>query len=94
MPKKRLPAIVDRTVREYVAKGRAGIRWDGVVEKASKDIGGNQEDVMSAGKFGRYKLEVEEMTERRERSALRNKVSSEKHLQIYGGLSEGRGMKT
>ena len=26
--------------------------------------------------------------------ALRNKVKSEKHLEIYGGLSKGIGMKT
>ena len=31
-PKKRLPAIVDRAVWEKVTKGRAGTRWDGVVE--------------------------------------------------------------
>ena len=84
MPKKRLPAIVDRAVWEKVTKGRAGIRWDGVVEKVWKDIGGNQEEMMSAGKFGRYKAEVEERIERRERLALRNKVESEKHLEIYG----------
>ena len=34
MPKKRLPAIADRAVREKVTKGRAGIRWDSVVEKS------------------------------------------------------------
>ena len=75
-------------------KGRAGIRWDSVVEKVWKDIGGNQEEVMSAGKFGKYKAEVEETIERRERLALRNKVESEKHLEIYGRLREGIGMKT
>ena len=30
------------------------MRWDGVVEEAWKDVGGNQEEVVSAGKFGRY----------------------------------------
>ena len=60
MPKKRLPAIVDRAVWEKVTKGRVGIRWDSVVEKVWKDIEGNQEEVMSAGKFGKYKAEVEE----------------------------------
>ena len=89
-----MPAIVDRAVWEKVTKGRAGIGWDGVVEKVWKDIGGNQEEVMSAGKFGRYKAEVEEIIKRRERPALRNKVESGKHLEIYGGLSEGIGMKT
>ena len=45
MPKKGLPAIAKRTVWEKVTKGRAGIRWDSVVEKVWKDIGGNQEDI-------------------------------------------------
>ena len=49
---------------------------------------------MSAGKFGRYKTEAEERIERRGRRAIRNKVDSEKHLKIHGGLSEGMGMKT
>ena len=56
-----MPAIVDRAVWEKVTNGRAGIRWDGVVEKLWKGIGGNHEEVMSAGKFGRYKAEVKEM---------------------------------
>ena len=70
------------------------IKWDRVVEKVRKDIGGNQEEVMSAGTFGRYKAEVEGMIEIRERLALRNKVESEKHLEIHGGLREGTGTKT
>ena len=37
MPEKRLPAIVDRAVWEKTTKGRAGIRWDNVVEKIWKD---------------------------------------------------------
>ena len=49
---------------------------------------------MSADKCGRYKGGVEEMIERRERLALRNKVKSEKHLEIYGGVSEGTEMKS
>ena len=82
MPKKRLPAIADRAVWNKVTKGRAGIRWDSVVEKVWRDIGGNQEDLMSAGKFGRCKAEeVEKRIERRERLALRNKVESRKHLE-------------
>ena len=67
MPKERLPAIiVDRAVWEKVSKGRARIRWDSVVEKVWKNIGGNQEDLMSAGKFGKYKAQVEERIGRRE----------------------------
>ena len=33
VPEERLPAIVDRAVWEKITKGRAGIRWDNVVEK-------------------------------------------------------------
>ena len=33
MPKKRPPAIADRAVWNKVTKGRAGKRWDSVVEK-------------------------------------------------------------
>ena len=49
---------------------------------------------MSAGKFGWYKVEVEERIERRERIALRNEVESEKHLGVCVGLREGIEMKT
>ena len=96
MPKKRLPAIVGRAVLwGKVTKGRTGIiRWDSAVEKVWKDVGGNQEEVASAGEYGKYKAEVEEMIERRERLALQNKVESEKHLEIYGGLRERTGMET
>ena len=54
MPQKRLPAIADRAVWEKLTKGRAGIRWDSVVEKAWKDIGRNQE-ILSIEKFAGYK---------------------------------------
>ena len=47
MPKKRLPAIADRAVWERVTKGRAELRWRSVVEKVWKDIGGNQEEILS-----------------------------------------------
>ena len=80
MPQKRLPAIVDRAVWEKETKGRAGITWNSVVEKVWKDIGGNQKEVMSVENFGRYKAEVEENMERRQRLALRNGVKSEKRL--------------
>ena len=52
MPRKRLPAIADRAVRERGTKGRAGIRWDGVVDKAWKETGRNQEDILLMEKFG------------------------------------------
>ena len=60
MPEKRSPAIVDRAVREKTTKGRAGMRWDNVVDKIWKDLGGDQEEILSTEKFGRYKIEVKE----------------------------------
>ena len=36
MPKKRVPVIVDRAVCERVTTGRAGKRWDSVVEKGGR----------------------------------------------------------
>ena len=44
--------MVDKAVSEKVTKERAGIRWDSVVEKVRENIGGNQEEVMSAGSLG------------------------------------------
>ena len=81
---KRLPAIADKAAWEKIAKGRAGIRWDNVVEQIWKDLG-DREEVLSLGKFGGYKPEVKEIIEERERLALRNKVKEEKHLELYGG---------
>ena len=47
MPEKRLPAIVDRAIWEKITKGRAGIKRDNVLKKIWKDLGGNQEEVLS-----------------------------------------------
>ena len=94
MPKKRLTAIADRTVWEKVRKGRAGRRWDSVVEKVWKDIGGNQEGILSIEKFAGHKTELKERVERRQRLALRTKVKEEGNLEIYGGLREEIGIKT
>ena len=55
MPKKRLPAIPDRTVREKVTQGRSEIRWDSVVEKVWKGIKGNQGDILSIERFAGHK---------------------------------------
>ena len=66
-PKKRLPAIADRAVWEKATKGRAGIRWDSVFENVWKDIGGNQEEILSVEEFAGYKTEVKEKIEIRER---------------------------
>ena len=86
-------AIADRAVWEKVTKRRAGIRWDRVVEKVWKDVGGNQEEILSIEKFAGYKTEIKEIIEIRERPALRNLVKEEEHLEIYGGLREEMGMK-
>ena len=58
MPEKRLPAMIDRAVREKITEERARIRWDNVVEKIWKDLGGDQEEVLSIEKFGGCKTEV------------------------------------
>ena len=71
-----MPAIVDNAVWEKITKGRAGIRWDIVVEKIWKDVAGDQEEVLSTEKFGGYKTEVKRrIMEERERQALKNKVT-------------------
>ena len=89
MPKKRLPAILDRAVweKKLKKKGRAGRRRVSVVEKVWKGMGGNQEEMMSAEKFGRYKADAGEGIERWERLALRNKVKSGERVEMYGGSS-------
>ena len=46
-----MPAVTDRAVWQKVTKERAGIRWDSVVEKGWKDVGGNQEEILSIEKF-------------------------------------------
>ena len=58
MSEKRLPAIFDSAVWEKITKGRAGTRWDNVVENIWKDIGGDLEEVPSIEKFGGYKTEA------------------------------------
>ena len=40
-------AIVIMFVWQKRTKGKAGIRWDKVVENVWKEIGGNQEEIMS-----------------------------------------------
>ena len=39
-------------------KRRAGTRWDNVVEKIWKALGGDQEEVLCIEKLGGYKTEV------------------------------------
>ena len=40
-------------------KREAGIRWDHVVEKIWKDLGRDQEEVLSIEKFDGYNTEVQ-----------------------------------
>ena len=94
MQANRLPAIVDRFVWEKRTKGKAGIRWDRVVENIWKEIGGNKNDLMSIEDVGEYKKKIDEMIALREMKSLKQKVDEEDHLKIYGGLKEGLGMKT
>ena len=63
MPKKSLSAISDRAVRDRVTKWRAGLRWGSVVEKVWKNIGGNQEEILSIEKFEGCKTEEKERIE-------------------------------
>ena len=85
-----MPAIVDRFVWEKRTKGKAGIRWDKVVENIWKEIGRNKKEIiMSIEDVGEYKTKVSDMIELRERKSLRQKVEEEEHLRIYGGLREG-----
>ena len=55
MPKKRLQAIANRPVREKTTKGRAGKRWESVVERGWKDVGGNQGDAVHGKRGGTLK---------------------------------------
>ena len=92
MPEKKLPAIADRPVWEKTTKGRAGIRWDNVVEKIWKGLG-DHEEVLSIEKFGGYKTQVNYWMEERERLALRSNMTEEKHFEMHGRLREDMGME-
>ena len=52
---------------ESSKKGRTGIRWDGVVDNAWKDLRGNREDMLSTEKFGGYKTKITKRIKVRER---------------------------
>ena len=97
MPKERLLAIADRAVWNKVTKERAGIRWDSVVEKVWKNIGGNQEEILSIDTLRGYSTEIKEGMQTSERLALRKKVKEGEHLDIldiYEGLREDIELKT
>ena len=53
-----MPVIDDRAVWEKVTKGRVGNSWDNVFEKIWKELGGDQEEVLSIEKFGGYNTDV------------------------------------
>ena len=59
-------AVADRGVWEKATKGRAGKRWDIVVEKVWEDIGGNQEEILSIHGVWGYKTEVKERIDGRD----------------------------
>ena len=80
-------------VWEKVTKGRAGIRWDSVVEKYGRILGEPRRLGVRRG-FGRYKAE--------RKDKKKGKASAKKQggigntlgdIYIYGGLREGIGMK-
>lgn len=51
----RFPAMVNGPVRKKIMKGRAGVRWDSVVEKVWKDMGGDRGETTPIGACGGYK---------------------------------------
>ena len=59
--KKKLPVIANSAVLEKVTKGRAGIRWDNVVDKIWKETNTHREEKLSTYKFGGYKTEIKEI---------------------------------
>ena len=71
MSEKRLPAIVDSSVWEKITRGRAGVRWDNVVKKIWKGLGGYQEEVLSMEKFGGFKTEVKERPRRKGKASAK-----------------------
>ena len=50
-------------------KGASWNRWDSVVEKVRKHIGGNREEILSIEKFAGYKTEIKERNAKRRRLA-------------------------
>lgn len=77
-----------------MTKGPAGTRWESVVAKLWTDLGGNQEETLPINKFGRSNTNLKERIKTRKKPALRKKVKTEKHLDIYGEVREGMGNNT
>ena len=80
MPEQRLPAIADRAVWEKITQGRAGIRWDSVVEKIWKELGGDYEEVLSIEKFGGYKTELKKNNRRKGKVSAKKEGETEETL--------------
>ena len=64
--------------------------WDNVVENIWKDIGRNQEEILSIEKLAGYKTYLKARIEIWERLALGNTAKDEEHLEIYEGVKGGR----
>ena len=75
-----MPVIAETAVWDKVTKGRAGIRWDSVVEKAWKEMGENQEEILSIDKFG----EVQVRSKRKDRN--KEKAGTKKRGERGGTL--------
>ena len=86
MQRRRLPATVDRAVWKKTTRRRAGNRWERDIEKIWKEVGGNQDKILSIDEAAGYKTKVRDVIEKREKEMLRCKVDEEEHLRIYGGL--------
>ena len=57
------------------------------MEKVWKEIG-DQEATLAIEEFGEYTDEIKGKIEHRERKALKKKVESEQHFEIYGKLKQ------
>ena len=89
MPKQRLPAIANRAVWEKVTKGRAGVRWDNVVDTVWKEVPGRRKPrrhTVHWEDWG-FKTEVKERIEMSESLALKRRWKGE-HLEIYTRLRQ------
>ena len=54
MPRKRLPATIDRAVWKKVTKGQP-VRWDKELDEVWTGPGGNKDEVLSIGESAGYK---------------------------------------
>ena len=69
-----------------VTRGRAGIRWDNVVDKIWKGLGGDQEEgTLHRKVWGVQDRNIRINSSKGKALALRKKVNDEGHLEIYRG---------